>query len=525
MRRTKALDRTLFDVAPLALALALASVWLFVFVFRIAQTPPKLSNEAELMYEASRIERGLPLYTDPLQGVLDDGPLPIRHYVLYGPVAPWLLSFVAQPFRLIVARSISVIVWFVGIPAIALGGMRDRRVAALVVALSYASLFLLARDVVHFTLTPIPVFLAAVALVRFIRLGRLDIVSSFLFTAAWMIKPLVIGVALAVALWTVFDRQRRRSEQMISIFGGALSVCVGIGLLVATSHGQWLAHLRASTATGILPMHWVHFVHDYFPILGFPHLVVAIFLLASAEGARDVRSLPDEGTCSVSSPRRAKMAGWVLLVSTLWSVFAMGKRGSNAGYFMEPCAALIAALAYGLPAPEVSPRDWRATKWARVARLVLPLCPVMSVAIGWPEIRSFWREDASEEWRLLRDVNNACGAAAPGAAVRASLPSLELPLSGRVTLAAWQQTVLVNRGVFPLQLLITDLDIPELGCLVLTRGLSGPAPLETDGVGEFVFFDVLFDVKLRQPILDRFDEFATVGGLHLFRRKRGGNVR
>jgi hypothetical protein len=73
--------------------------------------------------------------------------------------------------------------------------------------------------------------------------------------------------------------------------------------------------------------------------------------------------------------------------------------------------------------------------------------------------------------------------------------------------------------------LITDLDVPELGCLVLTRGLSGPPPQESDGVGEFVFFDVLFDVKLRQPILDRFDEFATLEGLHLFRRKAGGNVR
>jgi hypothetical protein len=109
--------------------------------------------------------------------------------------------------------------------------------------------------------------------------------------------------------------------------------------------------------------------------------------------------------------------------------------------------------------------------------------------------------------------------------MRASLPSLELPLSGRVTLAPWQQTVLVNRGVFPLEVLITDLDVPELGCLVLTRGLSGPPPKESNGVGEFVFFDVLFDVKLRQPILDRFDEFATLGGLHLFRRKGGGNVR
>jgi hypothetical protein len=50
-------------------------------------------------------------------------------------------------------------------------------------------------------------------------------------------------------------------------------------------------------------------------------------------------------------------------------------------------------------------------------------------------------------------------------------------------------------------------------------------PKSPNGVGEFVFFDVLFDVKLRQPILDRFDEFATLGGLHLFRRKGGGNVR
>jgi hypothetical protein len=144
MSRAATLARSILARSPLVLAVALIVAWAWVFAFRIARTPPQLSNEAEIMYEASRIARGLALYTDPLQGARDDGPLPIRHYVLYGPLAPWLLSMIREPARLVFARWVSAVCWFLGLPLIARVACPekgDHRRAAIVVALSYAGLF------------------------------------------------------------------------------------------------------------------------------------------------------------------------------------------------------------------------------------------------------------------------------------------------------------------------------------------------------------------------------------------------
>jgi hypothetical protein len=255
----------------------------------------------------------------------------------------------------------------------------------------------------------------------------------------------------------------------------------------------------------MLPMRWLHYTYEYFPVLGLPHLAVAAWLLAAKEGGR------------------VKAAGWALLVSTLWAIFAMGKRGANAGYFMEPCAALVVALAHGMPEARVE--EGRARLLGHIGAVAVALSPLLSFAQSVPMLRAFAARSPEAEWAELRAVRDACAREAPGSAVRAGLPTMEQPLSGRVTLSPWQEVILVNAGHFPLETLVRDLDVPELGCIVHERSLEGPAPEEIGPRGELTTFDVLFDVKLRDPIRARFEEFAVIGEHHLFRRRAGDHPR
>jgi len=471
-----------------------------LFVFKLAPLPPQWSNEAELMYEASRVARGLPLYTDPIRGVIDDGPLPIRHYVLYGPLAPWLFSLVGEGHRLLITRYVSVAAWFIGVPAVAWRAKGDARTTALIVAVAYAGLFLIARDVVFFTLTPLPVLAATFGLARVVRRGRLDAVASALFVLAWALKPLVMGIAFGVGVFTLLDRETALKTRAIAIAVLTAILAGAVALLMLSTGGGWLVHLRASTDNGMLPQRWLHYTYEYFPVLGLPHLAVAAWLLKAKEA-------------------RTKAAAWALLSSTVWAIFAMGKRGANAGYFMEPCAALVVALAYGMPDATASAANAKARLLAKIGNAAVLLAPALSLAQSFAMMREYAAKDAARDWETLRRVHDACESAAPGASIRAGLPTMEFPLSGRVTLSPWQQVLLVNAGHFPLETMIADLDRPELGCLVHTRSLEGDPPEEIGPRGELTAFDVLFDVKLREPIRTRFEEFAVIEGQHLFRRK------
>src|SRR5438128_2098656 len=50
-----------------------------------------------MVFEASRVQRGAPLYIDPAQGAWEDGAPPSRYFVLYTPVWPEILARVSLP--------------------------------------------------------------------------------------------------------------------------------------------------------------------------------------------------------------------------------------------------------------------------------------------------------------------------------------------------------------------------------------------------------------------------------------------
>ena len=97
----------------------------------------------------------------------------------------------------------------------------------------------------------------------------------------------------------------------------------------------------------------------------------------------------------------------------------------------------------------------------------------------------------------------------------AGLPELELPISGRVTLATWQQCILVRRGLYPATLLAHDLDARGFACIVHTSSLDGPEP----PVSAAIHDAPIFEHELREAIRSRFVETANIDGLHVYTRR------
>jgi hypothetical protein len=207
---------------------------------------------------------------------------------------------------------------------------------------------------------------------------------------------------------------------------------------------------------------------------------------------------------------------YALVASTVWILFAIGKRGSNAGYFMEPLAVFALAIAHS-DAP-------KSVRWARVWGATLLAAPVLSLFVSREYLVQNLGQPARVTWQQLTIIRRLCLEAGRARAIanpqiRSSVTEMEYALTGRVTLAPWQTMMLVRRGKFPLEPLIADLANPSLACLVHPRAFDGPVPPEVDANSELHYFEVLYDVRLREAITSQFEEFDRIGEWHLLRRK------
>ncbi len=478
----------------LALSLALGGAFFvaaFAFVLAIGRVRLPNDVEGQLLYEASRIRRGLPLYVDPLVGAFDDGPLPIRKYVLYTPVWPLLTSAVPTACALVAWRAVAASAWFVGILALAAWPDPGRRApafrpAALLVALSYGGFFLLARSGFEAKPDTIPALLSACALARTLRRGRLDALSASLFAVAALTKPNMIGVASGVCACDLFARRARSAP--------ALIVGVGVGgagaaLFARWSGGAWLAHLHASAMMPISPYRWASYIEDYAVLLGLPHAVVAALAWRVCRRART----PPYGPAGLAT-------------SIAWACFSMGKHGSGTAYWLEPTMAMVAVLAYSAPI----------SLGARMQTGTALVAPIVPVVLGAMSIPFFSREwDAAERQPAhLAAVRAACRLG-PGEVATASDTGLEMALAGRVTWAPWATTFLVRSGAFPLSTLEADYARPPLACFV-DRGCDTmtPEPVPFYPGSEHS----IFRFELRDTILRNFRLAGRVDGECVFRR-------
>lgn len=94
-----------------AAALLVAALATAAFSFGLLATRPLIYGEAEVLHEAARIRGHLALYTDPVAGAFDYGPVPTRCFVVYPPLWAWVLSWAPAGAATAVARGASALAW------------------------------------------------------------------------------------------------------------------------------------------------------------------------------------------------------------------------------------------------------------------------------------------------------------------------------------------------------------------------------------------------------------------------------
>src|SRR4051794_30334385 len=87
--------------------IGLALLGTAAFVLVTLDVRPPDGAEGAMLFQASRIHEGLPLYIDPVKGAFDYGPVPARYFVQYSPMWPLLLAWVPPAALVPIGRAIA----------------------------------------------------------------------------------------------------------------------------------------------------------------------------------------------------------------------------------------------------------------------------------------------------------------------------------------------------------------------------------------------------------------------------------
>jgi hypothetical protein len=405
---------------------------------------PTLPGETEVLFEASRLRAGLPLYVDPAAGAQDYGVLPARYLVTYPPLWSWVLSHLpAGAPALVFARVASAAAWLGALAWLASRARPGCRAQALAAAAFYAGTFNLALFAMSGRPDSIAVLLAAVALARAVRAERVDALSGALFALAAWTKPTVIGLAAGALVADLLSRRRSGA----GFAGAAVVSALAVMALEAASGQAWLSHLVRSNLQPISVAVWVDAMrHDAF-------FFVAPAAYALLTGWQR-RRRPD-----------VVIALAALAVSFGWALFSRAKIGSSTNYWMESSVGVLAVCA-SAPAP---------TAASRPALVALAL--VQALWVGIASVRSaIYRVEADTRIAELLDHARASCGACPADFVMSDDPAAELITDGRIYTTGYQMTFLALARDYPLAPWLADIERPEVACFVEHTGIMRIVP-------------------------------------------------
>jgi hypothetical protein len=410
------------------------------FAIGLLAVRPRIYGEAEVLFEASRLRDGLPLYVDPLVGALDYGPVPTRCYVVYPPLWSWALSHVPGPTAPLIARGVCTLAWFGSLAWMAASARERCRGAAWLAAGVVAGIFVLALFATTGRPDALATALASIALMRAARRGTVGVAEGALLALAGWTKPNVIGIAAGLGVFAL-DRGRRTASALAA---GAVAVSLPIaGVLQRVSGGTWWHHLVASLAQPLTFAVW-------WSNVGTRAMFLAPVVLTTWLGARE---------CGRDAGVRAAFFAW--LASLAWALFSLAKAGSASNYWMEPAVAAVAVLA-NAELPSIDPRRL-AWFWIGAAGA----CAWLAVASIGGVLEAFEREPPRAA--LLARARADCGAR-DGEVVVTDNPGSELALNGRVIAPAFQMIFLVRSGHLSLSTWIDDVRRPEVACALEQNG-------------------------------------------------------
>ncbi len=466
------LSRILFGIALTGIALSLLAtlVWVVASFGR-----PLDGVEGDVLFEAQRIRRGLPLYVDPTIGAREYGEPPARYLVLYPPL--WS-AFLAIAPNVVFGRIVATIAWLGVLGFVAFRAPKRTPVA--IFAAFIAGTWVLAFYGSAARPDALAIACAGIALERAVRLGRADAISGVLFALAAWTKPNVIGAAPGALLASlIVSRPRTIVPALLGLLGTSAVIA---GVLSLMTGRAWLDHLLASTAQPPSLALWTEQLRDRLPFFALP-LGGAFYL----------------GWKRKSDPS-VRIATFALATSLGWALLSLAKIGSASNYFMEPCVAALVLLGY-VDVP-------------RHPALAAVLC----VQIAWNGTAAIKSSVSgitlsSERAEVLANLRQTCGASAKDV-ILADEPGLELSLNGRIVATPFQTTHRIRSGHFPAALWIADIERAEARCFVAQNDIL-ERPLD-----DVIVEHDRFGPELRKALAARFEHVTTRAGFFIYRARR-----
>lgn len=173
-----------------------------------SQSRPAVGIEGEILFEASRIREGRPLYIDPIAGIHEYGEPPTRYYVLYPPLWSWLVSLLPESAALLGSRIIATLLWLGLICAIVFSARQSSRWVMGLGGLFIAGTYVLILYGSSGRPDSAALCLAGIGLLLSVKAGRSGFLAGVLFALAAWLKPHVIGLGAGAFLATLLIDRR-----------------------------------------------------------------------------------------------------------------------------------------------------------------------------------------------------------------------------------------------------------------------------------------------------------------------------
>ncbi len=457
----------------------------------VAQSTERLPDypEACVLFNASRVRDGFPLYVTPETGGAEytSGP-PSRYFVAYTPFYAMALSLVPAGAAMAASRLFGLLAWASALVwSVVRARDAEARRWATVAALFVGSTYHFARWSACTKPDAIALLLTAIALERALSRRTLGFASGALFAMAAVLKPSVVGALLGVSVLSgvvVVARSLRRRRAMLGharglAAAGVVALVSLIGLDIG-SGGLAITQLRSALA---LKFVWSHFVEMNVSRGPFLAAIVVVAVLAA---------WPSRGTI------RGKLALSALAGSVATCAFGLGKLGSASNYLMEPSlVSVIVVAAFGLRLPR------------SLASRTVSLAAVF-VSVAWVDVataRSL--VDEVNDWGKERAELSAARATCPAKGfVLSHDPGLELTLNGRIYTHALEVWAATLAGRFPERVWVHDVAHPDVECFVAETASTFESP---PGV---------FPPEVARALADEFGPPERIGRFVTYKRMR-----
>jgi hypothetical protein len=474
MRWAKMYARTAWGLCVVLVAFSLLASLGFVVATLGVRLP--YWGEAEVLFEASRLRAGWPIFTDPLRGASELGLPPSRFYVTYPPLWTWCVSWMPEAVAMLGGRTVSSAAWFGTLAWLAFTSAPSVRRSAILAASFVAGIWVLT----NFASTGRPdsaaCALGAITLARAVRHERLDGVGvALLVLVPWM-KPTILGLpagAMVAASFFTNEASLRRRE--VLSYAAALVALSALFAHVGSS-GELFRHVVRSNAQPFTMDAWMAQVPARLPFFA------PLFAWAGWVGWRE-----------------RERAGMAIVLGAfagglVWTLVALAKTGSSSNYWMEPAMAAVVVIS-GAKKTRIHVFGTKPVP-ASVAAISAVWTGVASIRGAFEHGEAF-RKDAA----FVAAIREAHGVP-KDSLIASDDAGIELRLNGRILTTTYQWVYLVAKGAVPAELWLSDISSPNVALYIERTGHLQQAPRLEQGLSNaFVLVESSrgFRVYKRRP--------------------------